>query len=41
VLEKREQRFPLQLVLKTMVRQAVHLQSMEVHWDPTPEQVDA
>ncbi|KAM9590913.1 uncharacterized protein ACIBXB_005945 [Morphnus guianensis] len=42
---------PLQLVVKTMVRQAVPLQPMEVHGgadlhlqpveDPTPEQVDA
>ena len=52
VLEMPEQRLPLQLVLKTIVRQAVPLQPMEVHGgadyppvahrrDPMPEQVDA
>ncbi|GAB0184449.1 zinc finger and BTB domain-containing protein 5 [Grus japonensis] len=51
VLQALEQRFPLQPLEKTMVRQAVLLQSMEddggadIHLqpveDPTPEQVDA
>ena len=52
VLQAPEQReIPLQPVVKTMVRQAVPLQPMEVHGgadihlqpmeDPTPEQADA
>ena len=50
VLQAPEQRFPC-IPLKTMVRQAVPLQPMEVHGgadihlqpleDPTPEQADA
>ena len=50
VLQALEQRFPLQPVVKTMVRQAVPLQPVEVNGgadihlqsmeDPTPEQVD-
>ena len=51
VLQVPEQRFPLQPMVKTMVRQAVPLQPMEVNGgadihlqpveDPMPEQVDA
>jgi len=50
MLKTLEQSVPLQLVMKTMVRQAVPLQPMEVHGgadppaahgrDPTPEHVD-
>jgi len=50
VLQALEQSFPVQSVMKTMVRQVVPLQSMEVHdgadihlqsmEDPMPEQVD-
>ena len=51
MLQALEQRFPLQPVVKTMVRQAIPLQPMEVHGgadihlqpmeDPTPGQADA
>jgi len=51
VLQVQEQRFPLQPIMNTMVRQVVPLQPVEVQGgaeiqlqpteDPTPEQVDA